>query len=230
MAPTAHIIKPKIESGWKDALSDEFQKDYFVKMKSFLSEEYNSYEVFPKKSQIFNAFDTTAFDQVKVVILGQDPYHGIGQANGLCFSVNKGINLPPSLKNIFKEIRDDLGFAIPNHGDLSDWATQGVLLLNATLTVRKSEPNSHQKIGWQNFTDAAIKQLSSQKENLVFILWGNNAKKKIELIDDSKHHILQSVHPSPFAARNGFFGSKHFSKTNQILESIGKSPINWEIK
>lgn len=230
MTKKNNAVDPKIEKGWKMALAEEFQKEYFLEMKAFLKNEYANHNVFPRKSQIFNAFDTTAFDDVKVVILGQDPYHGFGQANGLCFSVNKGIPLPPSLKNIFKEIHDDLALPLPIHGDLTFWAEQGILLLNATLTVRKGEPNSHQKIGWQNFTDAAIKAISDKKENIIFILWGNNARKKLELIDQSKHHILQSVHPSPFAARNGFFGSKHFSKTNTILKSLNKTPIDWEIK
>ena len=224
------VISPKIEEGWKTALKDEFNKEYFLEIKNYLENEYSTFQVYPKKGQIFNAFDRTPFNQIKVVILGQDPYHGPNQANGLCFSVNKEITIPPSLKNIFKEIRDDLAIEIPTHGDLTSWAEQGILLLNATLTVRRSEPNSHQKIGWQNFTDAAIKAISDKKENIIFILWGNNAKKKIELINQDKHHILQSVHPSPFAARNGFFGCKHFSKTNKILESLDKSPINWEIK
>jgi len=223
-------VDPKIEEGWRAALEKEFQKEYFLEMKKYLVNEYSSFQVFPKKAQIFNAFDNTPFEEVKVVILGQDPYHGFGQANGLCFSVNKGIRLPPSLKNIFKEIKDDLSIDIPTHGDLTSWAKQGILLLNATLTVRKSEANSHQKIGWQNFTDAAIKAISDKREGIIFILWGNNAKKKLELIDEKKHHVLQSVHPSPFAARNGFFGCKHFSKTNDILKSMSKSPIDWEIK
>ena len=224
------MVDPKIEAGWKEALWDEFQKEYFKKLRTELVEEYKHYTIFPKKSNIFAAFDSTPFQEVKAVILGQDPYHGPGQAHGLSFSVMKGVTQPPSLKNIFKELQDDLGFSIPIHGNLSSWAKEGVLLLNTCLTVRQGQANSHKDIGWQHFTDAAIHILSRERKDLVFLLWGNQARKKLTLIDTQKHCVLESVHPSPFAARNGFFGCKHFSKTNDFLISKGKTPINWEIK
>ena len=220
-----------LEPSWLHVLQDEFDKEYMVKLKAFLrKEKEEGYKIYPKGSDIFNAFQKTPFDQLKVVILGQDPYHGPGQAHGLSFSVQKGINPPPSLKNIFKELVKDIpGFTIPAHGDLSSWAEQGVLLLNATLTVRDSSPGSHQKKGWEEFTDKVIKTISEQKEGIVFILWGAFAQAKAELIDQKKHFIIKSPHPSPFSADRGFFGSKPFSKTNEILLKTGKTPINWLI-
>src|ERR1700743_885370 len=221
----------EIEPSWLEVLEDEFGKPYMAELKKFLQQEKQAgHTVYPTGSDIFNAFNTTPFDQVKVVILGQDPYHGEHQAHGLSFSVQKGITPPPSLKNIYKELVTDIsGFVIPNHGDLSEWAEQGVLLLNATLTVRDSSPASHQKKGWEEFTDRVIKTISEQKEGIVFILWGSYAQAKAELIDQKKHFIIKSPHPSPFSADRGFFGSKPFSKTNEILVKEGKKPIAWQI-
>jgi uracil-DNA glycosylase len=221
-------MQVKIEPSWKKALAGEFDKGYFVKLADFVKAEYQSATVYPPPKFIFRAFDLTPFDEVKVVIIGQDPYHGVGQANGLCFAVNKGVKFPPSLQNIYKEIESDLGH--PPHfqdGDLEEWAKQGVLLLNATLTVKGSSPGSHQNIGWEQFTDAVIKTLSDQKENVVFILWGSYAQKKGAVIDTSKHLVIKSAHPSPFSAYNGFFGSKPFSKCNEYLFSHGELPIEW---
>ncbi|MGL5938093.1 MAG: uracil-DNA glycosylase [Phocaeicola sp.] len=217
----------EIEDGWKEELATEFSKDYFGKLTNFIKEEYQRTTVYPPGKLIFNAFNLCPFNQVKVVILGQDPYHGVGQANGLCFSVSEGTPLPPSLKNIFQEIQLDLGLKNPTNGDLSRWAKQGVLLLNATLTVRAHEAGSHQKKGWEKFTDAIIHSLAEKKEHLVFILWGNYAQKKGELIDTKKHLVLQSVHPSPLSAHRGFFGNKHFSHANNYLISHNKTPIEW---
>lgn len=222
-------IKPQIEETWKNVLMDEFKKDYFIKLKEFLVEEKKKYTVYPPGSQIFAAFNHTPFNSVKVVILGQDPYHGPGQAHGLCFSVPKGTPTPPSLQNIFKEINSDLGLPVPNHGNLEKWAKQGVLLLNATLTVRANQAGSHQNKGWETFTDAAIKALSDHHKGLVFILWGNYAQAKTSIIDANKHFILTAPHPSPLSASRGFFGCKHFSKTNRLLTSIGKEPIDWSL-
>ncbi len=217
---------PKIEAGWLQALNEEFSKPYFNNLKSFLVEEKKQYTVYPPGSRIFAAFDFTPFDKVKVVILGQDPYHGEGQANGLCFSVADGIRQPPSLVNIFKELREDEGCVPPKSGNLEPWAHQGVFLLNATLTVRANAAGSHQNKGWELFTDAVIKTLSDKKENLVFLLWGNYARAKTVLIDANKHLVLTAAHPSPLA-RGAFFGSKHFSKTNEFLKSKGIKEINW---
>jgi uracil-DNA glycosylase len=217
---------PKIEAGWLEALNEEFTKPYFNNLKSFLVEEKKQYTVFPPGNRIFAAFDFTPFDKVKVVLLGQDPYHGEGQANGLCFSVADGIRQPPSLVNIFKELRDDEGCEIPKTGNLEPWAQQGVFLLNATLTVRANTAGSHQNKGWELFTDAVIKTLSDKKENLVFLLWGNYAKAKTVLIDANKHLVLTAAHPSPLA-RGAFFGSKHFSQTNEFLKSKGIEEIDW---
>lgn len=222
-------INPQIEESWKNVLKDEFNKEYFKKLKAYLVEEKKKYTVYPPGSQIFAAFNHTPFNSVKVVILGQDPYHGPGQAHGLCFSVPKGIPAPPSLQNIFKELNSDLGHPIPNHGNLVKWANQGVLLLNATLTVRANQAGSHQNKGWETFTDAAIKALSDHHKGLVFILWGNYAQAKTSIIDASKHFILTAPHPSPLSASRGFFGCKHFSKTNRLLTSIGKEPIDWTL-
>jgi uracil-DNA glycosylase len=218
----------KIHSSWKQVLESEYGKPYFQKLISFVKNEYATKRCFPLESEIFASFNHCPFDKVKVVIIGQDPYHGFGQANGLCFSVNDGINFPPSLINIFKEIQSDLGLPIPISGNLERWANQGVLLLNATLTVRESEAGSHQKKGWETFTDAVIQKISDEKENIVFLLWGGFAQKKGAKINRTKHHILESGHPSPLSANRGFwFGNKHFSKTNYCLQSLGKETIKW---
>jgi uracil-DNA glycosylase len=222
-------VSPVIEESWKELLKDEFEAEYFSKLKEFLIEEKKHYTIFPPGKLIFNAYDKTPVDNVKVVILGQDPYHGEGQAHGLCFSVQSGVNPPPSLINIFKELKDDLGMVIPNHGNLEKWANQGVLLLNATLTVRSNQAHSHFNKGWEHFTDSTIKKISNYKEHLAFILWGNDAKAKESLIDSSKHLILKAANPSPFSASYGFFGSRHFSKTNKYLEEHGIKPIDWQL-
>jgi uracil-DNA glycosylase len=217
----------KIALSWKDRLVAEFKKPYFRDLISFVRSEYKTQTIYPPGKEIFRAFDACDFDAVKVVIIGQDPYHGEGQANGLCFSVHEGIKMPPSLVNIFKEIQSDLGKPFPENGDLGRWARQGVLLLNATLTVRASSPGSHQNKGWEQFTDAVIEKISAEKEHIVFILWGAYAQKKGEVINRSQHHVLASPHPSPFSAHNGFFGSKPFSKTNTYLKSKGMGEIEW---
>ena len=222
-------IKPQIDNSWLELLANDFNASYFQELKNFLIEEKKEYSIYPPGSQIFTAFNLTPVERVKIVIIGQDPYHGQGQAHGLCFSVAKGVKKPPSLVNIFKEIRDDLGHEIPEHGNLETWAEQGVLLLNATLTVRASQAGSHQNKGWETFTDSAIKKLSDLKQNLIFMLWGNFAIAKKELIDLNKHHVLTTTHPSPFSAHRGFLGSKHFSKANEILVQMGETPINWEL-
>lgn len=225
----ATIRKPDIEEQWYEALKAEFESPYFAEIKSFLIEEKKQHIVFPPSALIFNAFNLTPFDKVKVVILGQDPYHNIGQAHGLAFSVPDNIQKPPSLQNIFKELNQDLGIPIPTNGNLEKWAKEGVLLLNASLTVRAHTAASHAKIGWQRFTDAAIKALSDNRENLVFILWGNYAIAKENLIDHNKHLILKTVHPSPLSASRGFFGCRHFSKTNEYLIKNNIKPINWSL-
>ena len=217
----------QIAESWKKRLAAEFDKEYFAQLVNFVKSEYTNYRVFPKGRQIFSAFDYCGFDELKVVIIGQDPYHGEGQANGLCFSVNDGVKMPPSLVNIFKEIKDDLDKDPPNTGNLERWAKQGVLLLNATLTVRANSPGSHQNKGWEIFTDAVIKAISEEKEGVVFLLWGAYAQRKGEIIDNRKHKILSSAHPSPFAANRGFFGNRHFSHTNNYLKQNGLTPIDW---
>lgn len=218
----------QIEDSWKNVLASEFEKEYFAKIKEFiLVEKAKGKTVYPPGSLIFNAFNRTPFENVKVVILGQDPYHGAGQAHGLSFSVPFGVTPPPSLKNIYQELKNDVGFQVPNHGNLEHWAEQGVFLLNAFLTVNASEPASHQKAGWEQFTDAVIKTLSEKREHIVFLLWGRFAQEKTSLIDSGKHLILKAPHPSPFSAHSGFFGCKHFSKTNAYLQENGISPINW---
>jgi uracil-DNA glycosylase len=221
----------ELEPSWLKVLGDEFEKDYMLKLKQFLKEEKESGQViYPKGSDIFNAFNTTPFDKVNVVILGQDPYHGPNQAHGLSFSVQKGVPIPRSLSNIYKELVTDIpGFKIPTHGYLQEWAQQGVLLLNATLTVRAGQPGSHQKQGWEIFTNTVISKISEQKEGIIFLLWGAFAQAKSELIDAKKHHILKSAHPSPFSADRGFFGSRPFSKTDEILRKEGKPEIDWQI-
>jgi len=221
-------INPNIESSWLEVLKDEFRQPYFIEIKKFLLEDKKKYRVFPPGQLIFNAFNLTPFDKVKIVIIGQDPYHGYGQAHGLCFSVPKGVAKPPSLQNIFKELKEDLNINPPDHGDLSGWAKQGVFLLNAILTVRENTPESHRNIGWENFTNAAIKNLSDKKEHLVFMLWGAYAQEKEKLIDNKKHLILKAAHPSPFSANRGFFGCHHFSKANQYLIANNIDPIKWE--
>ena len=223
-------IQPKIESTWLKALFEEFHQPYFLKLKEQLIEEKQKYVVFPPGNRIFSAFNKTPLDKVKVVIIGQDPYHGVGQANGLCFSVSKGIPHPPSLSNIFKELESDLNLPYPKSGNLENWANQGVLLLNSALTVRKGEANSHADIGWNIFTDTVIRILSEKNENLIFLLWGGFAKRKGKIIDRSKHIVLESGHPSPLSANKGhWFGNKHFSKTNLYLVNAGKEPINWQL-
>ncbi|MBK7850882.1 MAG: uracil-DNA glycosylase [Bacteroidetes bacterium] len=224
-------MNPKIEESWKLRLSDQFKQPYFGKLIEFLKEEKKKGEsIFPPGTKIFSAFEHTPFNKVKVVILGQDPYHGPGQAHGLSFSVPQGVGLPPSLLNIFKELKNDLGIPIPKTGNLEKWADQGVLLLNATLTVRESQPGSHQNKGWELFTDSVIREISATRTGVVFILWGNYAKAKEVLIDTTKHFILKSPHPSPFSADRGFFGSKPFSRTNEILKREGQKEIDWNLE
>ena len=225
--PKRLIMNVQIEESWKKQLQAEFEKDYFIKLTDFVRNEYASTQIFPPGKLIFNAFNLCPFDKAKVVIIGQDPYHGPGQAHGLCFSVNDGVAFPPSLKNIFKEIQDDLGIPVPESGNLTRWANQGVLLLNATLTVRAHQAGSHQKKGWEEFTDAAIRALAEQREHLVFILWGAYAQKKGAFIDRNKHLVLASAHPSPLSAYNGFFGNKHFSRANEYLMAHGETPVSW---
>lgn len=217
----------KIEPSWKERLQPEFEKPYFENLIRFVKEEYATQTVYPPGSKIFNAFDACPFDQVKVVLLGQDPYHGAGQAHGLAFSVNEGVTTPPSLINIFKEIKSDLGKPVPKSGNLMRWAEQGVLLLNATLTVRANTAGSHQKKGWEEFTDAAIRAVSDEKRHVVFMLWGAYAQKKGAIIDASRHLVLKAAHPSPFAADKGFFGCKHFSQANAYLAEQGLKEIEW---
>lgn len=217
----------RIETSWKERLQTEFDKPYFKQLTDFVRNEYSMFTVYPPGNQMFRAFDICPFDKVKVVILGQDPYHEPHQAQGLCFSVNEGIPFPPSLVNIFKEIEADLGIPMPKSGDLTRWAEQGVLLLNATLTVRAHQAGSHQNKGWEQFTDAVIHRLAEEREHLVFILWGSYAQRKGDFIDQSKHLILKSPHPSPLSAHRGFFGNKHFSKTNAYLKEHGIEPIKW---
>jgi uracil-DNA glycosylase len=220
-------MEVRINQSWKDVLNDEFEKEYFVRLVDFIRTEYKTHKTYPPGKLIFNAFEYCSFDDLKVVILGQDPYHGPDQANGLCFSVNDGIPKPPSLVNIFKEIKDDLGIPISESGNLERWARQGILLLNATLTVRANQAGSHQNKGWEIFTDAVIKQISEKKEGIVFLLWGLYAQRKGAVIDQNRHCILKSAHPSPLSAYQGFLGNKHFSQTNSWLIKKGVSPIIW---
>ena len=220
----------KIDESWKKVLRDEFSKEYFTQIVGFLRmEKAAGKTIYPPGSLIFNAFNLTPFDQIKVVLLGQDPYHGQGQAHGLCFSVQDGIKPPPSLVNIYKEIHNDIGLPIPNHGNLTKWAQQGVMMLNASLTVRKGEPMSHSRIGWADFTDAVIRKVSDQKKGVVFLLWGKFAQAKQVLIDETKHQVLKAAHPSPYSADAGFFGCRHFSKTNEYLMKEGLDPIDWSL-
>lgn len=217
----------KIEQSWKTRLQNEFEKEYFIDLANFVKKEFNSQTVYPPGRLIFNAFDKCPFENVKVVILGQDPYHGPGQAHGLCFSVKDGVAFPPSLINIFKEINDDLGTSLPDSGNLERWAEQGVLLVNATLSVRAGQAGSHQNKGWELFTDEVVRLVAEEKEHVVFILWGSYAQKKGETIDRTKHFVLASPHPSPLSASRGFFGNKHFSKANKYLEEHGMEPVEW---
>ena len=221
-------MEVKIEAGWKEILKTEFSKDYFQQIAAFLkTERAQGKTIYPPGGLIFNAFDKTPFDKLKVVILGQDPYHGPGQAHGLCFSVPDGVPPPPSLVNIYKELNTDIGLPIAKTGNLTPWAEQGVFLLNAVLTVRANEPASHSKIGWMEFTNAVIRKISDKKEGVVFLLWGRFAHEKQVLIDETKHHVLKAAHPSPFSADKGFFGCKHFSKTNELLARHGLDPVDW---
>lgn len=227
---TSLTVNPRLHDSWKDALASEFQAPYFRELKAFLLKEREAGQVFyPPGPLIFKALDSTPFDQVKVVVLGQDPYHGPGQAHGLSFSVPDGIPAPPSLNNIFKELHADLGLPIPAHGNLEKWAAQGVLLLNATLTVRAHQAASHQGKGWERFTDAIIRVLNERREGLVFVLWGRFAREKGQFIDRDRHHVLTAPHPSPLSAHNGFFGCRHFSAINRLLEKGGQAPIDWSL-
>lgn len=223
------MMDVKIEASWKQVLNNEFEKDYFIKLTKFVKNEYATKTIYPPKSQIFSAFDYTSFDDVKVVIIGQDPYHGENQANGLSFSVGDGVKIPPSLRNIYKELKTDLGIEDSNSGNLEAWAKQGVLLLNATLTVEAANAGSHQNKGWEDFTDAVIKLLSEEKENLVFVLWGSYAQKKGKKINREKHFVIESAHPSPLSVYRGFWDSKPFSKTNEYLKSKNVQEIDWKI-
>ena len=218
-----------IGNEWDELLSDEFQKDYYVQLRQFLISEYNSRKIYPPMNDIFNALKATPYNSVKAVILGQDPYHGAGQAHGMCFSVKKGVTPPPSLQNIFKEINSELGLPVPNHGELTQWAQRGVLLLNTVLTVREGQANSHRGHGWEIFTDRIIQLLNERDKPIVFLLWGGNARAKKKIITNPAHLILECAHPSPLSAYNGFFGCGHFVKANQFLESQGEQPIDWQI-
>jgi uracil-DNA glycosylase len=220
-------VNPQIEESWKAILRDEFEKQYMKELKEFLIGEKSKYTVYPPGGLIFNAFRMTPFDKVRVVMLGQDPYHGPGQAHGLCFSVPAGVPAPPSLGNIFREIESDLGTPVPPHGNLEKWARQGVFLLNATLTVRANQPGSHQRRGWETFTNEVIRCLSEKRAGLIFLLWGKFAQEKEALIDTNRHYVLRAAHPSPYSAYNGFFGCRHFSKTNDILKRHGLEEIDW---
>lgn len=219
----------QLNNDWDEILKDEFQKEYYQKLRQFLAHEYRTRVVYPDMYDIFNALRYTSFSDTKVVILGQDPYHGPNQAHGLCFSVKRGIELPPSLKNIYKELSDDVGFIPPNHGELTEWAKRGVLLLNTVLTVREHEPNSHRGIGWENFTTRVISELNNKNTPVVFLLWGANARSKAKLITNPIHVKLETVHPSPLSAYNGFFGCRHFSKANRILSESGQAVIDWQL-
>lgn len=219
----------KLNNDWDELLKEEFKKEYYLKLREFLKEEYNTKTIYPNMYNIFDALKYTSYKDTKVLILGQDPYHGENQAHGLAFSVQKGVKTPPSLLNMYKELRDDLGCYIPNNGYLVPWSNQGVLLLNTSLTVRASEANSHKSIGWEIFTDEIIKILNKREDPVIFVLWGANARKKKVFIDQNKHYILEAPHPSPLSAHRGFFGCRHFSKINEILEKLSKEPIDWQI-
>jgi uracil-DNA glycosylase len=214
---------------WDNILADEFEKPYYLELREFLKKEYSTKRIYPDMNDIFNALKASSFEKTRVVIIGQDPYHGAGQAHGLCFSVKKGVEPPPSLKNIYKELESDTGFKIPDHGELTKWAEQGVLMLNTVLTVREANPNSHKGMGWESFTDRVIAELDKKQTPIVFLLWGANARNKAEIIKNPIHKKLITVHPSPLSAYNGFFGCKHFSKCNEILSSSDQKPIDWQI-
>lgn len=220
----------KLNNDWDNLLKDEFESDYYLKLRDFLKEEYSKHKIHPDMNDIFNALKWTSYKDTKVVILGQDPYHGENQAHGLAFSVQKGIAIPPSLLNMYKELKESLGLYIPNNGYLEKWARQGVLLLNASLTVRDGLANSHQKKGWEIFTTNVIKHLNNRDEPIIFLLWGNNAREKAQYIDKTKHYVLETVHPSPLSASRGFFGCGHFKKANEILIKLNKEPIDWQIE
>ncbi|AXB61606.1 Uracil-DNA glycosylase (UDG) [Clostridioides difficile] len=224
------IIMVNLGNDWDELLKEEFEKDYYLNLRKFLIEEYKTRQIFPNMHNIYEALKHTSYKDTKVLILGQDPYHGDNQAHGLAFSVQPQVKTPPSLLNMYKELKDDLGCFIPNNGYLMPWADQGVLLLNTALTVRAHEANSHKNKGWEIFTDRVISILSEREDPVIFVLWGSNARKKVELIDTSKHYILEAPHPSPLSASKGFFGCKHFSKINEILKKLGKEPINWQIE
>ena len=219
----------KLGNSWDELLAEEFSKEYYQELRKKLALEYKTHTVYPAMENIFNALKYTSYEDVKVLLLGQDPYHGPNQAHGLCFSVQKGIQKPPSLKNMFKELESDLGIKQPSHGCLTDWTKQGIMLLNTVLTVRESEPNSHKNIGWTNFTDRIIDLLNQREEPVIFVLWGRNAIDKLPLITNSRHYVLTAAHPSPLSASRGFLGCKHYSKINEILQSMGKTPIDWQI-
>ena len=219
----------KFLNDWDEILKDEFEKPYYKELRAFLKREYSTRRIYPEMNDIFNSLKCSSFKDTRVVIIGQDPYHGAGQAHGMCFSVKKGVEPPPSLKNIFKELESDVGFKIPDHGELTAWAKQGVLLLNTVLTVREGAPNSHKGKGWESFTDRVISELNKKDTPVVFLLWGANAKAKAKIIDNPRHVKLETVHPSPLSAYGGFFGCRHFSKTNEILIASGQKPIDWQI-
>lgn len=219
----------RLGNDWDKILADEFEKPYYLELRQFLKKEYSTRRIYPDMHDIFNSLKASSFENTRVVIIGQDPYHGAGQAHGMCFSVKRGIEPPPSLKNIFKELESDVGFKIPDHGELTDWARQGVLLLNTVLTVREGSPNSHKGMGWERFTDRVISELNRKDTPIVFLLWGANARNKAEIITNPIHRKLTAVHPSPLSAYNGFFGCKHFSKCNEILSASGQKTIDWQI-
>ena len=222
-------MKKDLPTSWREALHDELEKPYFAKLEAFVDGERETHKVFPSEKNVFNAFKATPYDEVKVLLLGQDPYHDDGQAHGLCFSVLPGVKPPPSLKNMFKELRDDVGCKVPSTGYLMPWAEQGILMLNAVLTVRAHTPNSHKGRGWETFTDAVIRTVSARESPVVFVLWGGYARKKVPLVDASRHTIVESAHPSPLSARNGFFGSRPFSKVNAALAAAGEPEIDWQL-
>lgn len=219
-----------IGNEWDELLKDEFEKDYYKKLRAILASEYKNHTIYPDMYDIFNALKYTSFSDVKAVIIGQDPYHGAGQAHGLCFSVKRGVEPPPSLKNIFKELNTELGLPIPSHGELTSWAKQGVLMLNAVLTVRAGAANSHKNIGWEVFTDKVIECLNQRPDPIVFLLWGGNARRKAQLVTNQNHKILTCAHPSPLSAYNGFFNCGHFTECNEFLKSVGKTPIDWSVE
>lgn len=224
------ILKKIFNNDWQEILEGEFEKDYYKSLRKLLIEEYRNYEVFPKATDIFNAFHYTSYENLKVLILGQDPYHNVGQAHGLAFSVKEGVKIPPSLANIYKELNSDLGLEIPNTGYLKSWTDQGIMLLNTTLTVRAHQPMSHSKIGWEIFTNAVIEKINEKKDPVVYILWGNHAKERKKFINNKNHLIIEGPHPSPLSAHRGFFGSKPFSRANEFLESKGVTPPTWKVK